>query len=308
MQRHQNTMTTLIVGAFLAALPLCGAVRSSTNFIMETDTVDGGGGMMGSVSYAADASVGGGTALGPPSSPGFFLPSGMVAQLYEFVGIAINPQSGSVNETQPNQLYVTAFAGDGSVLPGLASSTSWSLVSGPILSISASGVAATDVVLNDATATAGGTWLGFYNTVSFGVLDSDPDNYYGYGNDGLPDLWQVANFGMPPNADAAPDANPDGDSDPNFDEWMTGHDPDDPADCFRFSITGRTGTVATFLVDKTISGRTYTLEYTTDYTTSPSGWTFVTVETPGNQTDYTFQDTSSTDDRDFYHMVVELAP
>lgn len=308
MRCHHKLMTIMLLAVFPAAGCLCGAVRSSTNYVMETDTYDGGGGMMGTLSYSTDATVGGGTALGSPVSAGFDLPSGMVAQLYEFVGITVTAQFGSVNETQANQLYATALAGDGSLLPGLASVTTWGVVTGPILNISAAGLATTDFVLNDTGATAGGTWLGLNDTVTFGVLDSNPDNYYGYGGDGLPDNWQVHYFGLPPNADAHPTANPDGDPDPNEDEWMTGHDPNDPADFFRFIITGRSGTTATFEVDKTIFGRKYTLEYTTDFTTSPPGWTFVTEETPGNQTDYTFEDTSSTDERDFYHMRVELVP
>ena len=67
-------------------------------------------------------------------------------------------------------------------------------------------------------------------------------------------------FGDPPNADAAPSANPDGDPNNNEMEFLTGFDPTDGNSWFQLVYLGNSGTTASLLLNKVIPGRTYRIE------------------------------------------------
>ena len=56
--------------------------------------------------------------------------------------------------------------------------------------------------------------------------------------DGIDDAWQVQYFGLPPNANAGPLRDPDGDGRNNRDEWIAGLSPADPASVFKLRIAG----------------------------------------------------------------------
>jgi hypothetical protein len=71
---------------------------------------------------------------------------------------------------------------------------------------------------------------GIHNTpYAVGLLKASIGDLTGdYNNDGLPDSWQIANFGSVTNKNAAPNATPAGDGIPNFIKYSLGIDPKIP--------------------------------------------------------------------------------
>jgi hypothetical protein len=306
MNGKQRLSSCAALAALLAATAANAAVRSSPGYLMETDTYDAGGMLCALAgSHKMESSLGGGTAHGRPKSLTHFLRSGFVAQLYEFVGLSIT-SAGNPNEQQPVQLYATALTNSGDQLQGLEGVVSWIPPAWPLAFIQPSGLAWTQSVYQNTQGTASAVWRGVVGSGTFWVINNNADNYMSYGADGLPDDWQIDHFGLPPNSDAGPAQNPDHDPDPNEDEWMTGHDPNDPADFFRFVITGRNGTTATFELDQVIPGRVYLLKGNDDLDAS---WSTIAIEEPGALIhDYVMQDTAATEDREFYKVIVVLSP
>ncbi|MGC9451955.1 MAG: hypothetical protein ACP5I4_10965 [Oceanipulchritudo sp.] len=305
MKYHQTFAKAVVVAGLVLATALSAAVRSSPNYTMVTDTYGGGGEMASSPNFGLDCSVGGGTALGRGLSGNHDLFSGYIAQLYEFTSLSVTAQFASVNEETTNQLYATAVAGDGSLLPLPGTSVTWTPYAGAIASINASGLALADAVYQNENATAKGDWMGLSDIEMFQVLNNDPDNYLTYGADGLPDTWQILHFGLPPNSDAGPSQNPDHDPDPNYDEWLAGGDPNDPADFFRLVITGKDpGTNTAYLqLRRIIPDRDYTLKKSTDL----SSWTDIsTFDTTVTVEPYDFSTTSATGPKDMYEVEVSL--
>lgn len=119
------------------------------------------------------------------------------------------------------------------LVPG-ASEIDWSVVLGPLTGVTAGGLVTAGVVYADTSATVAGEYAGVSGQWDLTVLDAVEDNYNDYGGDGVDDGWQVTHFGEPPNVDAGPDENPDGDPWDNLFESLTGTDPNDERDFLRF--------------------------------------------------------------------------
>ena len=65
-----------------------------------------------------------------------------------------------------------------------------------------------------------------------------------------------------------PGENPDGDGDDNLAEFLGGFDPTDAKEFLQFSMTGKAGATANFLLNKAIPGRTYRLMESPDLATT----------------------------------------
>ena len=114
-----------------------------------------------------------------------------------------------MNEGSTSKFSGTALFDDGTIAVLSGSNLSWSVLSGPIVSINADGVATTDLVYADTAATARGSYRAAAGTLTLTVLDSNPDNFGSYAGDGLPDSWQVQYFGQN-NSEAGPTVDADG--------------------------------------------------------------------------------------------------
>ena len=214
-------------------LPLQATARTSANFSIAAETTDSGGLRATSANYTNDGSTGlvawsSTTATGTAKA-------GYIAQLFDVAGLVIGAASSDVNETGTLQLSARQLLDDASLLALDARSVAWSLFSGPITSVSNSGLVTADVVYQNSPASVQGTFAGFAGLISLSILDTIPDNFGVYAADGLPDNWQVQYFGLN-NLKAGPNVDATGTGQTNLFKYVAGLDPTDPSSKFAVSI------------------------------------------------------------------------
>ncbi len=269
--RCAGARLVLPLAACLMASELRAEPRTSANYSISADTLDAGGGRATSPSYTDSASAGtlAGTAMA--GDPVHLLKAGFLAQFYDAIGVQFTPASGGaladydVAEGGALQLSATQALDDGTFLTLAAASVNWSIASGPLVSISAGGLAAAGIVYQDTAAVVAGNYGGFSATLPLTVRDTDADDFETYAGDGLPDGWQVQHFGLS-NPLAAPAVDASGTGQTNLFKYTAGLDPTDPSARFTLEIAPVDGqpaqkdlTFAPVWVD-----RTYQVEYTTD--------------------------------------------
>jgi hypothetical protein len=98
-------------------------------------------------------------------------------------------------------------------------------VSGPVFSISASGLATSTNVFQDSSATVSGSFQSSSGQGNFTVVNVGTDDYKEYAGDGIDDAWQVQYFGQPPNPLAGPNADADGTGQTNLFKYVAGLNP-----------------------------------------------------------------------------------
>jgi len=134
------------------------------------------------------------------------------------------------------------------------------VVSGPLASIDAGGLATATSVYENTIATAQGSFAGDTGTLDLTVLDTITDNFGAYAGDGLEDRWQVTYFGLN-NPAAGPLLDPDSDGQNNTFESIAGLDPTDPLSSFHWRIEPVPGQPAQvkLVFSPVVAGRTYTV-------------------------------------------------
>jgi hypothetical protein len=191
-------------------------------------------------------------------------------------GIDLSATPLAISEGGTSQLSALLIYDDlsSSALP--ASSVAWTVQSGPILSISTGGLAAAGVVYQDTSATVHGAYLSFTDTVVLNVLNTLPDNFGAYALDQVDDDWQVLHFGLPPNVQAAPHADPDGDGQSNLFEFTAGLLPTVASSRLQiwcFTVPGQPGQKRVVFTPR-YSGRTYAVE--SSQSLAPASWIALT--------------------------------
>ena len=213
----------LRLGGLFTAL-LAGPAAAQQHYQLTPAVLDLAGGRGTSANYTADDSSAPGTA---GNSTNYSLRSGFTGQLVDAVSIALSASPATVNETASRPLAAALIFDDSTQSPVVADSVSWSVLSGPVVTITGAGLATAGVVAEDSLATVRGAFNGFSGTLTLTVVDSMPDNFGVYAGDGLPDAWQVQQFG-PASLQGGPNANPDHDVYDNLHEFAFGTDPRDP--------------------------------------------------------------------------------
>lgn len=269
--------TTLFSILALALTPLALAgPRSSADYAVFTDVVDGGGAPAASVNYTNDGSVGGVTGLSMAVAPAALAKHGYIGQLYKVVDLAVAAVPATVDEGATRQLDAMQVLDDDTFIaldPGVVT---WSVESGPLTGVSSAGLATADVVYADTPAGVLGSYQGETGTETLIVVNVGGDDFGTYALDGLPDNWQVQYFGLD-NPDAGPAVDPDGDGQDNSFENVAGLVPTDPLSRFRLRIEpvpaqpGRVRLVFSPLV----GGRSYTPKFRLDL--HPGEWTELTA-------------------------------
>ena len=196
---------------------------------------------------------------GQASAGASALRAGFVGQLYDVTSLQVSALPASVSEAQAVDFDVAGLCDDGSFLA--ADSEAWSILAGPLASLDGSGHGMAAPVYQGETGVVRVAALNFSATGRVAVLDTDPDNFGLYAHDQIQDLWQVGYFG-PASTNGMAGANPDGDQDDNYQEFIVGTDPSSPQSAFRVALS-RSGTLR-MTGSPAYSSRVYRIERTTN--------------------------------------------
>ena len=292
-------LLTVLVPAITHAGP-----RTSANYNVATDSADTGGKRATSAAYTNDGSAGGIVGLSTVATPAETLKSGYLAQLYDITGLTLTAVSLNVNEGATDQLGAWQALDDATFLAVPAASVAWSVQSGPLTGINASGLATAGIVFQDTAATAQGIYLGNTGTLALTVKNVNPDDYGTYAADGIDDAWQVQYFGPPPNANAGPTADFDHTGQTNLFKYIAGLS---PLDGSRFTLSiapvaGQPGQKNVIFTPR-LTDRTYTVTIKLDlnaptWTPLPGG--IITDAGPQR----TVTDPAATGTKKFYHIEI----
>ena len=132
--------------------------RASTNYTVSTDTTDAGGKRATSAAYTNDGSAGGIVGISTVASPAETAKHGYIGQLTEVTALQLAASPLTINETGTRQLSADQVLDDLTTNAVPAASITWSVQSGPITGISASGLATAGTVYQDTAATAQGVY------------------------------------------------------------------------------------------------------------------------------------------------------
>jgi hypothetical protein len=212
-----------IVLSLAIALLSASNSANANDYSLITGSFDQGGGRGTSSDYELIGSL--------SSSAGEVLQSAdytlyphLPGQLYTPVEMQITAAPAAMAENGTKQLAATQVMDDDTTLPVPAAEVTWLVLSGPVTSISAAGVAQAGSVYENTAASVQGSASGVSGTLNLTVLDSIPDNFGSYAGDGLPDGWQVQTMGLSGNK-GGPALDPDGDGLSNLMEYALGLDP-----------------------------------------------------------------------------------
>jgi len=272
--------------------------RTSANYAVATDSVSTGGLHATSASYSGDSSLGGVGGIATVASPAEISKSGYIGQLSEMTALQLAASPTTLNEASTRQLSATATQDDATTTALLGTDINWSVVSGPIASISSSGLATAANVYQDTAATVQGSYLGGSGTLGLTVLNTGTDDFGFYATDGIPDAWQVQYFGLN-NPLAEPTADATGTGQNNLFKYTAGLIPTDPTSRFLTTVgfsAGHTLTLSPRLPD-----RSYTVQFSTDLT-SWQTLTGATIQDNGQIRTLTDPDAVST--RKFYRVQI----
>ena len=219
-------------------------------------------------------------------------------------GLTLNAASLNVNEGATVQLAAWQLLDDTSLLAVPAASVAWSVASGPLTGISASGLATAGIVYQNTAATAQGSYLGNTGTLGLTVVNVNPDNFGAYAGDGMDDAWQVQYFGQPPNANAGPTADFDHTGQTNLFKYIAGLNPLDGSR-FTLSIAKVPGQPLqrNLTFDPVVAGRSYRVTSKLDL--NDPAWNVITVSLPtDNGTTRTVSDLNATQEIKFYRIEI----
>ncbi len=250
--------------------------RTSASYSSAADSTDSAGRRSASASYTHDGSAGGITGISTFAAPATTAKAGYISQLSATaVGLMLSAVSGTVNEAGTLQLSAALLYDDATTLAVETTAVAWSVVSGPVVGISASGVITAGLVYQNTSATVQGVHAGFTSSIDLNVLNVTTDDLGSYAGDGLPDEWQVLHYGLD-NPDAAPNAAPDGTGETNLYKYAAGLIPFDPTSRFTTTLEPVSGQPGNFAVvfGPLVAGRTYVVQSTDNLVTGT--WTNLT--------------------------------
>jgi hypothetical protein len=210
----------------------------SANYSLAPDALDAGGLRGVSASYTVNFSAMPGNA---GNSADYAARTGFAGQLLDAVfavatGISVSASPPTIDDGGTRQLAASLLYDDSTSFPLSPSVVTWSIQSGPLTGISASGLATAAAVYQDTTATVKGTYHDFTATLNLSVLNTNPDNFSAYASDGIPDDWQIQYFGID-NPNAAPLLDPDLDGWDNRFEYNACLIPTDPLSTFSMRVS-----------------------------------------------------------------------
>jgi len=256
-------MKSSIICALLAvSIPHAAfCTGSSASYSITTDVLSGGGGKSTSAAYGHEGSSGQicSTPSIAPSEEVFR--HGYLAQIVYDAGITLSRSSVSINENSTRVINPYRVFDDGTLIYLSPNQVTWGIVSGPLTSITPTGVLSSGVIHTDSGGVISGSWGAFNTTRNVMIINNNQDDYGDYAGDGIHDDWQVQYFGTS-NPDAAPDFDADGDGQNNLFEFTTGLNPADPGSEFELlSEPTVNSTQWNVAFGPIVPGRTYSVKY-----------------------------------------------
>ncbi len=279
--------------------------KNSAGYAIITDTLDAGGKRAASASYTNDSSAGGVVGISTVAAPVVTMKHGYIGQLSEVTALQLAATPATVNETATRQLSGSLLLDDLTISAVPAASITWSIVSGPLTSISTGGLATAGTVYQTESATAQGSHAGTLGIINLTILDTIADNFGSYAGDGLADDWQVVWFGQN-NPLAGPLVDYDHDGFNNLFEFTAGTLPNDALSFF----TCRIESVPGFLTHKNLifspimAGRTYTVKSSITLGAAATWSSLTGFLTSNNGVERTVTDTAATGDAKFYTVEI----
>ena len=253
-----NSISVICLAMLCFPTPILAG--TSASYTLSPETLDGGGRKGTSANYTIDSSISA-VASATTGSATATAKGGFIGQLYEITGFAITAIPATVNEAATRQLIAGWALDDATLLAFNPALVTWSVLSGPLTSINASGLATAGTVFQNTAATVRGVFGSETATLALTVANVNPDDFGSYAGDGLDDAWQNQYFGLN-NPNAAPTADPDGDGQTNLFEFTAGLIPNDPASRFTLTVAPVAGQPAqkNVIFAPRLTGRTYTVK------------------------------------------------
>lgn len=291
----------------MAFLPAFGCLLVSGQALfaatLVTASLDSAGQRMNAGSYVVDGSL---NALGGVATAGWqpvAVRHGYAGQLYDLQNLQVNASPASVGEGGACQFGALAVASDATLLALPNTNVVWRVLSGPLVSIDAGGLALTTNVYQDTVATVQATCQGLFGTGALTVRNVSNDDFGIYAQDGIDDAWQVRYFGLN-NRNAVPTADPDHDGADNYHEYIADTDPTNALSYFHVQrVVGATNFQVWF---QSSASRKYTLYCATNL--PAGGWTNLPFQTdvPGSGSLNVLTDSVPAGSRLFYRVGVRL--
>ena len=286
--------------------PQTRVVRTSANYTLVAETFDAGGAaVVSSASYTIkDASAGAVGALA--ASMAYTAKGGYAGQLYEVQGLAIGAGAASVDERGTLQLNASPLLDDNTFLAVLASGVGWSVVNGPIASVSSGGLATAGTVYQNTPATVQASSGSLSGTGVLTVRNVTTDDFGTYAGDGIDDAWQVQYFGLN-NQLAAPGADVSGTGQNNLFKYLAGLNPLDANSRFTLGIFPTSGqpNQKTLILWPVYTGRTYTVQASANLS-EPVWNTVANAPVSSNGTTSTVTDSNSGTTARFYRVQISV--
>lgn len=294
-------MKTLIALFLALAAAAHAGPRNSTHYNVATDTIDGGGQRTASASYTNNGGAGGvvgiSTALSAKTAK-----HGYIAQLTDVTALELAASPATLNEGTTRQITAAATLDDATTFALLATDVTWSVQTGPLTGISASGLATAGTVYQNSIAIVEGVWSGMTRPLKLVVVNVNLDDFGTYAGDGIDDSWQAQHFGLN-NPLATPNVVTDGTGLTNLFKFTAGLTPNNSASRFLFDPQPLPGQMR-LVISPRLPDRTYTV-ITSPTLGAGAVWTPLTTFTiDDNGNTRTITDTSATGTRKFYRVEI----
>ena len=278
-----------------------GGTRFSQDYSISADDLNAAGGPVLAANYTIHDSLN--ETGGNSFAAGLLIRQGYPGQIFDPAVLNVSAAPAVFGETSTCLLSAHAVNDDGTGDPVPSPAVGWSVVSGPVNSISGSGFCFPAPVLTDSPAVVKGSWSGISGTANLTVLDTNPDNFGIYAGDGIPDSWQAGLFG-PDNPEGRAAADPDGDGFDNLFEYLAGLNPMDYTSTFSLWTYLSSPQRRNIEFGPLMPGRKYDLEASTDLAKWELVPGAVVIRDDGRWR--TVQDGQAVEPRKFYRIRISI--
>lgn len=248
------------------AMPGLSSPRTSADYLITSETTGAAGAAASSTSYSISGSTVSefGTGSATVASTGdYTVKPGFAGRLYEIVGLALSASSLELNERASRAINAAPSLDDATTLTALdPTKVAWSVLRGPIVALSADGIATAGTVFQDSAAEVAGEADGRSGNLDLLVLNLNPDDFGIYASDQINDDWQVQYFGEE-NPMAGPNVDADGTGHRNLFKFTAGlHPLDGSRFTLRIEPVANQPSHKRLIFHPVVAGRSYTVEAT----------------------------------------------